>query len=150
MIAFWAARSPRERALLSGLALICLVYLGFVGLWRPLQGHRDRLMADIARFDRTAAALSEAVGQGAAFAAPTAGTPLPQIVTDTAAAYQLTIRRLQPTDNAAEITLEEAAFDAVLPWIEALERDHALRILTLTMTRRPEPGLIATTLTVGR
>ncbi len=150
MTAFWAARTGRERVLLACLAIVCIAYALMVAVWQPLQRHRDTLTSDIARYTRTAAALSDATAQGAVFATPAADTPLPAIITDTAATYQLTIRRLQPTPNAAEVTLEDAAFDAVLLWVEALERDQGLRIVSLTMTRRPEPGLVATTLTVGR
>ncbi|MGL5011221.1 MAG: type II secretion system protein GspM, partial [Paracoccaceae bacterium] len=150
MMAFWAARTARERVLLACLAVVCLGYALIVGVWQPLQRQRDGMSSDIARYMRTAEALSAAAAQGVAFVTPASDAPLPAVITDTAAGYQLVIRRLQPTANAAEITLEDAGFEAVMLWLEALERDHGLRVMTLTMTRRPEPGLVATVLTVGR
>jgi general secretion pathway protein M len=150
MTAFWTARTRRERLLLACLALVTLIYFLFVAVWQPLQRHRATLTDDIARYARAAVALSAIPAGSVAFPGLTADTPLPSIITDTAAAFQLTIRRLQPTEGTADITLEDAPFDAVLLWLDALERDHGLRIISLTMTRRPEPGLVAATLIIGR
>ncbi len=150
MTAFWAERTLRERALIAALAAMCAAYLMFIALWQPLQRHRTTLTGDIAQQSRLISALT--VLPTGAVTAPLLApdTPLPTIITDTATAFQLTIRRLQPTQDAAEITLEDAPFDTVLVWIDALERDHGLRIIALSMTRRPEPGLVAATLTIGR
>jgi general secretion pathway protein M len=146
----WRARTPRERVLIAGLAATLGLWAGVAGLWQPLQAHRAALIDDIARYTRTGAVLTTAAASGLALPAPGSDAPLPAIITDTATAYLLTIRRLQPTADAAEIVLEDAAFETVLVWLEALERDQGLRIRALTLTRRPEPGIVGTTLTVGR
>ena len=150
MTDFWSARTGRERLLIIALALICTAYAALVGVWQPALRHRAALLDDITRYARTATVLADAVAAGATFVMPATDVPLPTIITDTAAIHHLRIRRLQPTADAAEITLEDATFDTVLLWIEALENQHGLRILALTMTRRPEPGQVATTLTIGR
>jgi general secretion pathway protein M len=148
MIPFWAARTPREQMLILLLGLVSATYLLITALWLPLQRHRATVLDDIARYGRVAATLS-AMPAGLA-PLPASDAPLPSIITDTAATFQLTIRRLQPTDTTADITLDDAPFDAVLLWLDALERDHGLRIVTLSLLRRPEPGLVAATLIVGR
>lgn len=150
MMGFWAARTGRERLLIVGQALVCATYAIVAGIWQPLQRHRDMLVNDIVGYTRTSTALSDAAASGTTFTIPADDRPLPTIITDTAAAYQLMIRRLQPTTNAAEIALEDATFESVLLWVDALEREHNLRIVALTMIRRPEPGLVAATLTIGR
>jgi general secretion pathway protein M len=146
----WRARTPRERMLILSLAVTLALWAGIAGLWQPLEAHRARLIDDIARYTRTATLLTTAAAGGIALPVPGSDAPLPAVITDTATAYQLTIRRLQPTADAAEIVLDDAAFEAVLVWLEALERDQGLRIRALTLTRRPEPGIVGTTLTVGR
>jgi general secretion pathway protein M len=150
MTAFWMARTLRERVLIMFLGLVSATYLLFVAIWQPLHRHRTTLTDDIARYARAATALSAIPNGSVAPPAVSADTPLPSIITDTAATFQLTIRRLQPSEGTADITLEDAPFDAVLLWIDALERDYGLRIITLTMTRRPEPGLVAAKLIIGR
>jgi general secretion pathway protein M len=148
MTAFWVARTARERVLIAILVLFAAVFLVVTTVWQPLLRHRIALTDDIARYARATTALS-AIPAGLTVPV-TADMPLPSVITDTAATFQLTIRRLQPSEGAADITLDDAPFDAVLLWLDALERDHGLRIINLTLTRRPEPGLVATNLMIGR
>jgi general secretion pathway protein M len=147
---FWGARTGREKVLIGCLGLTCLGWALFAGVWQPLQKHRVTLTEDIAQYARTSAALSTASPGDASFSAVAPDAPLPSILSDTAMAFQLTIRRLQPTQNAAEIVLEDAPFETVLMWVDTLERDQGLRVIAIDMTRRPEPGVVATTLTIGR
>jgi general secretion pathway protein M len=150
MTAFWAARTRRERILIVALGLIGAAYLLIMIIWQPLLQNRNNLNGDIARYSEALGMLSTIpVGTGL-LTVTTSALPLPNIITDTAATFQLTIRRLQPTENTADVTLEDAPFDAVLLWVDTLERDHGLRMISLTLTRRPEPGLVAATLIVGR
>jgi general secretion pathway protein M len=150
MTALWSARTPREQVLLALLALIATAYITVTFIWHPLQNQRDQLTADIARYSRLASTLETLAQTGLAPAPLTADMPLPTLITTTADAAGLPITRLLPTEGAAEITLADADFATILFWIAALEQDHALRILTVSFTRRPEPGLVATTLTVAR
>jgi general secretion pathway protein M len=150
MRAFWAARTPREHVLIMVLGLISAAAVLIMIIWHPLQQHRSALRDDIARYSHAMATLS-AIPAGAGIQpTATAELPLPSIITDTAATFQLAVRRLQPTENTADVTLEDAPFDAVLLWVDTLERDHGLRMVSLTLTRRPEPGVVAASLIVGR
>ena len=72
------------------------------------------------------------------------------ILTDSAATFGLTISRLQPQGTQVLVTLEDAPFDTVLLWTQSLLQDDGLRLTQLTLTRRPAPGIVATTLTVER
>jgi general secretion pathway protein M len=149
--AFWAARTTREKLMLIGVGAILVAYLAFAALWQPLVQQRAAMMADIARYARLQPALAIAAANAGGSGLPaSAEMPIPTILTETAGSFGLTIRRLQPSGTTAEVTLDDAAFDTVLPWIDVLERDHALRIVAVSMARRPAPGLISTTLTVAR
>lgn len=148
--AFWAERTPRERLLLLLMCASIATYALIAGVWLPLLATRNGLMQDIARHDRAASQLSVFASTGLALAPITADMPLPTLITTTAERFKLEVSRLLPAADTVEITLENASFDLVIAWIHALEQEHALRILTLTITRRPEPGLVATTLSVGR
>lgn len=150
MKAFWSARTAREKVMLGLLAVLLAAYALFAAVWQPLQAERSTLMRDIARYTNASVALDALANAGLGPAPATIGMPLPTLITTSAETYQLPISRLLPTADAVEITLENAPFELVLTWILALEQDHGLRIIALTITRRPEPGLVATTLSVGR
>lgn len=148
----WAAlHSGRERLLLGVAAGFILVWLGVVAVWQPLRQHRADLEARIARYDRGLAAIEIPT-----FAAPdlqdgiTDSRPVTLILTDSAAVFNLVIRRLEAAGNGAQIVLEEATFEQIILWLEAMKRDDGLRVTSLEMTRRPAPGVVSTTLALER
>jgi general secretion pathway protein M len=142
---FWADRTPRERVMLLGLGVVALVWLGVAGIWQPLQAQRAALTAQIARYQTAVQMVANPVQ-----AVRSDTRAIPVIITDSAATFQLTIRRLQPTGDLVQIVLEDAPFEGVLLWIEALTTNHALQLQSLDLIRRPAPGVVAATLTVAR
>lgn len=146
-----AQRTDRERVLLGVGFLFALLWFGIAVVWQPLRLHRAHLEATIARYDGGLAALQNPAFSVADPQAPAADNrPVPVIVTDTAAVFQLVIRRLEPEDTGARVVLEEATFEQVILWLEALERDHGLRVRDLEMARRPAPGIVSVSLGLER
>lgn len=152
MMALLSQRTPREKALLGCLAALGLIWLAVTQVWQPLQALRHEIAARIPRIER---ALALVQSNPVALPAPDADADadarsLPIVITEAADSFGLTINRLQPEGGRVRVTLEDAPFDAVLLWVEALQRDHALRPIDLTLTRRPTPGVVATNLMVER
>lgn len=142
-------RTARERVLLLAMAVLALVWVLYAGIWQPLQAREAALLARIDRHERAVAILRAAPVVQAQTAA-TDTRPVPVIVTDTAAAFSLTIRRLEPEGDGARVILDEVAFEAVVFWLDRLEQNHGLRVTTIEMTRRPAPGVVTATLTLQR
>ena len=144
-------RTPRERVLLGAALACCVLWLAVTAVWQPLRQQRAGLHASIARYDAGVAAL-----QNPAFLATDAQTPpgdsrpVPVILTESAAIFQLVIRRLEAEGTGARVVLEEATFEQIILWLDTLQRDHALRVRDLEMTRRPAPGMVSTTLALER
>lgn len=145
-----ADRTPRERLLLGVMAAVGALALVWVSVWQPLQTARSGYEAAIARQDALTARIAM-LGAGAA-PAPVAADPRAPavIVSDTAAAASLAIRRLEPADDRVRVVLEDADFGAVLAWIDQIDRDTGLTVADIDITRRPEPGMVSTTLTLRR
>lgn len=144
-------RSGREKVLLGAGLALAVAWLIIAAVWQPLRSHRANLQVEISRLDRGLAAL-----QNPGFNLPDANPPaidsrpVPVVITDTAAVFQLVIRRLEAEGTGARVVLEEATFQQVILWLEALERDHDLRVRDLEMTRRPGPGMVGVTLALER
>lgn len=148
--AFLATKTPREKILLAALMATLLVWLGLTQIWQPLHAERQALNARIPRLER-ALAQTLAAPQTPALQTTTADPrPTPVILTTAAETFGLRISRLQPQGAQVQLAIEDAAFETVLLWIEALERDHALRLIDLALTRRTAAGVVGTTLTVER
>lgn len=148
MTALFANRTPREKLLLAAMSGLVLIWLAVSHVWLPLQTHRHDIAARIPRIER---ALVQAQTGPETLAAQTVDPrPIPAIITDAADAFDLKISRLQPLNGQVQLTLEDAPFETVLLWIEALQRDDALHLVDLTLTRRPAPGVVGTSLTLER
>lgn len=145
-----ADRTPRERLLLGTLAVLGVAALIYLAIWQPLDRTRSSLAAAIARHDGLSDRIS-ALGM-AEDPVQVASDPRPPavIVSDTAATAALSIRRLEPVEDGVRVVLEDADFGAVLIWLDTLDRDAGLRVAEIDISRRPEPGLVSTTLTLRR
>jgi general secretion pathway protein M len=132
--------------MLAGLGAALLMWICAVAVWQPLQAKRVSLAAQTARYQ----AAAQMLANPEKVAANSDPRPVPVIVAETAATFGLMVRRLQPAGDAVQIVLEDAPFEDVLLWIEALTTDHALQLQSVDLIRRPAPGVVAATLTVAR
>lgn len=148
MTAFFANRTQREKLMLTALAALALIWLVVAQVWLPMQAHRREIAARIPRVESALLQLQTVADPLVPQIADPRATSA--IITETADTFGLRISRLQPQDTQVQLTLEDAPFETVLLWIEALQREDALRLVDLTLTRRPAPGVVGTTLTLER
>lgn len=140
-------RTPRERWLLVVAGAAVVAWIAFAFVWQPIQARREAASRQIALYERAIVALQAAPAVAAPPADPRA---LNAIVTDAASGFGLLIRRLEPEGNRIRVTVDEAAFQTVILWLEAMQRDSGLRASELDMTRRPAPGVVNATLVLER
>lgn len=146
---FWKQRNGRERGLLMALTALLAGYGLYAGVLRPLSDIRTAALASIARSEDALAQLaSMPLGNGPQVSVSV--QPITATVTETAADHGLTIRRMEPEGGGARLTVEDAGFPEILRWIEALEGEYGLRVVTLEMDRRPAPGVVSANLMVQR
>ncbi len=149
IVLWWEGRELRERLLLTVLLAVLLVSLIVVTVWRPLQSARISLADEITRQEHAlyilqaqpATTLSVSVNDE---------RPLATVVTESVAAFQLTIRRLEPEGSSVRVVLEDASFDSVIFWLEAVQRDSGLRVNEMEISRRPAPGVVNAVVSLER
>ena len=134
-------RTPRERWLLGIGTAMVLVWVAVTLIWQPVQSRRQDARQQIALYDRALVALQSG-GARAAPSAPVDARALNAIVTEAAARFDLTIRRLEPAGERIRVTLDDAAFQTLVLWLEAMDRDSGLRATELDLSRRPAPGTV--------
>ena len=145
----WLKQSTaRERWLLIAGGAAVLIWIVFALVWQPMQVRRDAVSRQIALYERAIGALQAAPAPTAA--APVDPRSLNAIVTDAAGRFGLSIRRLEPAGNRIRVTVNDAAFQSLILWLDAMQRDSGLRASELDMTRGPAPGVVNATLVLER
>lgn len=142
-------RTTRERWLLMMGSAAVLIWVAFAFVWQPIQARREAASRQIALYERAIVAL-HAAPASTIVAPPADPRALNAIVTDAASGFDLSIRRLEPQGNSIRVTVDEAAFQTVILWLEAMQRDSGLRASELDMIRRPAPGVVNATLVLER
>lgn len=144
---FWNARTDREQTLLLGMAGLFLIYIMYALIWMPLNARKTELISRIGTAERLALQLGRI--EASASQAPLDTRPAPEIVTETATAAGLSIKRLDAAGDRVQITLGEAEFDKVVAWLDDLTLS-GLTLSQVDIARRVQLGVVATTVTVRR
>jgi general secretion pathway protein M len=142
---------PRERLMvLSGIVAVILMIL-YLTLWAPYSGaQRDALrddvasrQADLAWMQQAAQKIRQLQQSGAAL--NTGGQSLLALIDQTAKQNQIggAVKRIEPAgEGSVRVWLEQADFDALLLWVDLLQRAHGIAVDTIALDREPLPGRV--------
>lgn len=131
MKSFWDGLKERERRILLIGAPLGLLLLGWALLWQPLGRARTelgqrvtQLNSDLAWLRQSAAQLSGSTQNVPRFS----GSALSAVESGlTAARLNAGLKQLSPVgEGRVRVVLEAVSFDALLAWLEQLERDYGL------------------------
>ncbi len=143
-----AGLTGRERLLLAAGATTVLATILVLGIWQPLLARHAAEASRFQRNDRTLAGLAQMPKAAVVQADP---RPVASILTQTAAAQNLTILRLDtPKEGAATLTLQDAPFETLILWIDGLDRDTGLTVTSATIRRTDAPGIVSADLSLQR
>ena len=144
MKAWWEGLSSRERLLVAGGATLTMVLLLYVIAWQPFQASHRRLRQSVAeqRVELTAmqqmAREIKQLGGSSGKPPATEGRSLLTLVDQTARAAGLgtAIKRVTPQgEDRLGVQFDAVEFDKLVPWLGALERDHRIVIVNLSVDR---------------
>ncbi len=143
MKAWWESLSSRERLLAVGGATLTLALLIYALAWQPFQTSHRRLRqsvaeqrAELAAMWRMAAEIKRLGGSGGK--PPVDGRSLLTLVDQTARAAGLgaALKRVAPQgEDRLGAQFDAVEFDKLIPWLGALERDHRIAIVNLSVDR---------------
>lgn len=151
MKAWWETLSARERGLVAGGAALMLALLVYALGWEPFWTRHRRLQQSVAEQRADLAWMRQAAQEvkrlsGAGSARPVAdGRSLLTLADQTARAAGLgtALKRLAPQgDDKLSVQLEAVEFDKLIPWFSALERDHRIVVVNLSVDRAGTTGLV--------
>lgn len=143
--AWMAARSRREQvmiAFLGGLIVIAVVWLAIL---RPLLDARATAIGRIAAYEQVMVDVRTAGGAVATSTAALSG-PLPEAIPVQAATFGI-VPIVTGDAGSAEVSVTGARYDAVIPWLAALEASGAT-LSSVTIRRGASEGVVDVTLRI--
>lgn len=156
---WFAGLDMRERVILLLGAAVLLISILYTAVLEPFANAKLALAERVLRKQETAAWMREAAAevqrlQGALPEARANTTSLLTTVDSTAKAAGLggTVRNLQRDDNGAavRVRLEGAAFDDMVSWLNALQRQYGVTATQVTVDRTDTAGTINASLSLER
>ncbi len=151
MKAWWESLGNRERLLVAGGAILTLALLLYALAWQPFQASNRRLRqsvaeqrAELASMRQMAEEIKRLGGSGDTPPA-TDGRSLLTLVDQTARAAGLgaALKRVTPQGaDRLSAQFDAVEFDKLIPWLGALERDHRIAIINLSVDRATAAGQV--------
>lgn len=146
---YWRTRSLREKQFMAlGASLIIAIILALYVI-APLSKERTRVRAALPALRLEAAAFNAAaleVGRLKPLAsAPVQISDMRSALRDSATSMQIdsTLAITEGGPGRARITLNSVPFDRFASWIDALQRNHKLRLNSALIRALPESGMVA-------
>ena len=144
-------QSREQRMLAAGAAALVLLLL-YALVWSPLTARQQTLRETVKEQQATAQWMQQAAREATQLRAarPTAdkiaaGQSLLALVDQSAKNSQLgpAMKRVEPEgQTGVRVWFEQANFDDLVLWLEALQRDYGVHISTLVVERQETPGQI--------
>lgn len=149
MAALLARLSPRERRLVLLAALVALLFLGWLLLWRPLAAARDTLRGQVAQSAAELAWMRQALPAvaGTQAPAPRANDGRSLLARVDAGAREAglggALLRVEPVSaSEVRVSFGGADFDALAAWLESFSAAHGATVTELSVQRVQGVGLV--------
>ena len=137
-------RTKRERLLVKGGALLLVALIVGYGLVNPSWQFRS---VELERHQGEVEALQwlqNAIGKGLSLdneSPSTSQENLIRTLTRTAASYQITLSRQQPSGSGIAVEIREHPFNNLVQWLDSLHQMHGVKVRSATISSR-EPGIV--------
>ena len=147
----WDALAPRERGLLAAGALFVSAVLAYVLLWEPLAQSRDALRVQVQAGEADLAWMRAAAPQvrerAATAPAPIAHDGRSLLARADAGARDAglgnALLRVEPvSDGQVRVYFQQAGFDPLMRWVEALSAQGSLRVGEFSARRAEGVGVV--------
>lgn len=148
--------SQSERLIVNGVGVLLVLVLVFLILILPAQrsvsdaqmklSGQQKLM-DWMKDNEQAARMAAAGGNNRS----ASDQPLQSIVTATAPALGLTVKRIEPeSDDKLRVWLEKVSFDKTVRWLHQIETRYGIRIVNISIDAERAEGLVTAKLVLQK
>lgn len=157
MIEWFRDRSPREQYILAGGMGVLLLVLLWLLVWEPLNQEHGEYQAKIEQQQlillqlQQLAAEADLLGSGAGKVNSRGDQSLLSLADRTVRAAGLagSLRRIEPDgDQRVRLWLQQAPFDSLVKWLQALAGDHGVHVFAANIDLGESTGLVVADITL--
>jgi general secretion pathway protein M len=140
-------REPNERRIIAGIAAVVVVLLVWALMlkplldWRSVQENRYHNSLALLDWMHMNEQRARAATQGGGRGAPGSSARIP-VITRTAQSNDLNVSRLLPEGAAVTVVLQDQPFNAMLAWIDQLQRNNGVQVVRVTVNGQDTPGYV--------
>lgn len=147
---WWFGLSSRERQMLIA-AFMILTFGGFYAfVYQPLNSKLDQAQEQLtseqslnAWLVNKANTITTLRSQGAVgLKATDSDSPLNQVISTTAQRYNVDLIRMQPRENMIQVWVQPLSFNALVNWLDELNKNQGLDVLYLDVKEGSAPGMV--------
>ena len=139
-LAWGRERSRREQILIAFFGGFLALTLFWFAIPRPLLEARATALSRIETYETIKARVA-AAGPGAASRVAPASGPIESVITARAAQFGLS-PSVERADGGLVVTVSDARYDSVIPWLAALEGEQGAVLSRVRMERGATPGVV--------
>ncbi|QOL26596.1 type II secretion system protein M [Thalassotalea sp. LPB0316] len=142
----WQALQPREQQLVALMTIVMAIFLFVTLIWQPLHNNLAQSQQKLSRQqellvwlqDKTAL-YQQSIGQSSN--RPSTGS-LSSITNRSAAKFQITITRIQPTGDDLQVWIDEVSFDSLMDWLATLSASEGIRVKGIDLANSDTSGVV--------
>ena len=144
----WLAQHRRGVLREKGMLLAAVVFLFSVGyyvlIWQPLSERIEQqetiLQQLVAMNTRLKNAAPDIIA--ARKSATTTPAQVSRVISDSASAHSVVIRRIADRGENIQVWIEPVVFNDLLKWLNALDEKYALRVTQIDVSAAEKPGMV--------
>lgn len=147
LVSKFKALTEREQLMVIVATVVIIVGIFYFMVWSPLNSSIEKqrsLIADqqeLLTWVQQSANRAIQLRQSGQGAQRNFNGSLPQAVNQTTARFKIAISRMQPQGQELQVWVDQAPFDSVVDWLNALEK-MGIVILQVDITEAEAPGQI--------
>lgn len=138
---WWRTLRPSEQQMLKLAGLVLALGLFMTLVWQPL--HQQR--ADHQAQAQAARAQLQWLAQQLPLLSNTTTSSsgsLNDKVAQSSRLFGISVSRMQPKNEQLDLMLADVRFDQLLRWLQVLQQEHGVQLVTLELTETEQAGLV--------
>ncbi|WP_394193925.1 type II secretion system protein GspM [Pseudoalteromonas atlantica] len=141
---YWGSLKEQEQQLIMVAGGIFVVFVLVMGIFRPLNNAIAQAQADQIKQQELLTWVDNSIVKlkAAGSRSISNNKNLSQIVNTTRGRFDITISKMQPSDNSLRLTIDSVQFNKLVEWLDEMVNNEGVQIDNLDLSRDDKQGYV--------